>query len=411
VIPWKLPRRNFQEIRVFLLKIVKARETTMNSFKVKTRIRGAAVGLAVAVALLAAVSSTAQRGAPQWKLGQAAPNQGAYVGQGECARCHAEIVERYAQSGMARALTPASACETLHAHAPLEFTRHGFHYRIEKQGMAFSYTVSRGDERLTLPLDWCFGHGASGHTFLVQFEGVVYETRVSYFTNLARLDLTPGAPDDAPDSLKSGVGQPQRPVEALRCFACHSTPAPGARAITHEQFTPGLQCEACHGPGGAHLAALKTGSAGRVAGSIFNPARWSPDEVNQQFCGACHRSWEAVMQMPGRGGPANVRFQPYRLANSRCYRDPFDRRIGCIACHDPHGAPVREAAAYDTRCLACHQGGAVPAKKDRTAPRCRARRQQNCVTCHMPKIEPEGLHFPFTDHWIRIVKTGERPPR
>lgn len=386
----------------------------MSFLDTKNRKRWAAAGFVAVCTLLASFSSNAQRGLSQWKLGQAAPNQGGYVGQAECAKCHAKIAERFAQSGMARALAPAGECETLRARAPLQVALHGFTYRIERQGARFSYTVSRGDESLTTPLLWCFGHGASGHTFIVQFEGVHYETRVSYFTNLERLDLTPGAPVEALDSLKGALGQPQRQAEALRCFTCHSTPVPGASAVTLEQFTPGLHCEACHGQGGAHVAALKAGNAGRVKPSIFNPARWPSDDVNQQFCGACHRSWEAVMQMPGRGGTANVRFQPYRLANSRCYRDPYDRRISCIACHDPHAPPAREAAAYDANCLACHRGGAAALKlsaKGRTAPACRAGKQQNCTDCHMPKVEPADLHFQFTDHWIRIVKAGEQYPR
>ena len=360
--------------------------------------------------------SHAQQSLSQWKLGKAA-GQGSYVGQGECAKCHAKIAARYAQSGMARALAPAGECETLRAYAPFAFTLHGFTYRIERLGEQFNYTVSRGNESVTTPLLWCFGHGASGHTFVVRHESVYYETRVSYFTQLAGLDVTPGAPREAPASVKAALGQPQRHAEMQGCFTCHSTPGAGTFVVTLEQFTPGLHCEACHGPGSAHVAQAaqttltKAGNARRVKQTIFNPSRWSPDDVNQQFCGACHRSWESVMQMPDRGGEANVRFQPYRLANSKCYQNPDDRRISCIACHDPHAPLSHEAATYDAKCLACHQSGSVALKKGRAAPACSAGKQQDCAACHMPKIEPEGLHFKFTDHWIRIVKAGDEYPR
>lgn len=36
------------------------------------------------------------------------------------------------------------------------------------------------------------------------------------------------------------------------------------------------------------------------------------------FCGQCHRSWETVVRSPWRG-ELNVRFQPYRLANRKCF--------------------------------------------------------------------------------------------
>ena len=59
----------------------------------------------------------------------------------------------------------------------------------------------------------------------------------------------------------------------------------------------------------------------------------SAEETNE-FCGACHRTWGQVAQMRLRG-PLNVRFQPYRITNSKCF-DAEDRRIACTACHDPH---------------------------------------------------------------------------
>lgn len=359
-------------------------------------------------------TSTAQKNLSQWKLGRAV-SQGEYIGQEECARCHSKIAKSFMQSGMANALKPASECETLRAKVPLSFSLNGFTYRIEAQGQQFNYTITDGLQTLTMPLLWCFGHGASGQTFVVQHEDTFYETRVSYFTSLAGLEITPGASRETPASLRTAIGQPQRHAEIQGCVTCHSTPSQGTRAVTLEQFTPGLHCETCHGPGSLHVAAVKkAGNSAQIKQAIFNPGRWSPDDFNQQFCGACHRSWETVMQMPDRGGIANVRFQPYRLANSKCYSNPDDRRIACIACHDPHAPLEHQTATYDAKCLTCHQGGSASLKlsaKGRTAPACSSGKQQNCATCHMPKVEPSGLHFKFTDHWIRATKDGEAYPK
>jgi len=57
--------------------------------------------------------------------------------------------------------------------------------------------------------------------------------------------------------------------------------------------------------------------------------------------------------LPKQGGINNVRFQPYRIFNSKCYSD--DRRISCISCHNPHEPLKQDAAFYDAKCLACHQ--------------------------------------------------------
>jgi hypothetical protein len=68
-------------------------------------------------------------------------------------------------------------------------------------------------------------------------------------------------------------------------------------------------------------------------------------EEMSNFCGQCHRTWETVVGLR-LFGEKNVRFQPYRLANSQCFLGD-DKRIRCTACHDPHAALVREDASYD----------------------------------------------------------------
>lgn len=59
----------------------------------------------------------------------------------------------------------------------------------------------------------------------------------------------------------------------------------------------------------------------------------------------------------------NVRFQPYRLGNSRCW-DADDARISCLACHNPHEQLHRDVAFYDSKCTSCHvRPGTQPAKE------------------------------------------------
>jgi hypothetical protein len=122
-------------------------------------------------------------------------------------------------------------------------------------------------------------------------------------------------------------------------------------------------------------------------------------EEISNFCGQCHRTWDEIASH-GPQGIGNVRFQPYRLTNSKCY-DTEDKRISCIACHDPHQEVVQDIRSYDSKCLGCHAGKQAKAKG------CPVEKQ-NCVSCHMPKLELPGAHFKFTDHEIRVVK-GEYP--
>ena len=120
------------------------------------------------------------------------------------------------------------------------------------------------------------------------------------------------------------------------------------------------------------------------------------------FCGRCHRTWAEVLVEEDRS-INNIRFQPYRLWGSKCY-DPDDARISCVACHDPHKEFSVQAADYDAKCQTCHGGGKVEAKACPVS-------KNNCVSCHMPKIELPGAHYKFSDHRIRIVKPNEPYPR
>lgn len=131
---------------------------------------------------------------------------------------------------------------------------------------------------------------------------------------------------------------------------------------------------------------------------------FSTEELSD-FCGQCHRTW-AQIAAEGPHNINNVRFQPYRLANSKCY-DPSDKRIGCTACHNVHKEAVSSESFYDSKCLACHASGGGAGKA--AAKACPVG-SERCVSCHMPKLELPGSHYRFTDHRIRIVKAGERYP-
>jgi len=188
---------------------------------------------------------------------------------------------------------------------------------------------------------------------------------------------------------------------------------------------------------------MKSGDIDLALSSIVNPAHLSASD-SVEFCGACHRTWQDVVSDgPVRIGTLNVRFQPYRLENSKCWQKG-DARITCVACHDPHQPLVRDPASYDEKCLQCHRpagtAGATTsatsdgksltrsaeAPSDPTATMTTAATKKSdtvndhrtacpigvqlCVTCHMPKFKNETIHATFTDHWIRIAAPGAPLP-
>jgi hypothetical protein len=146
---------------------------------------------------------------------------------------------------------------------------------------------------------------------------------------------------------------------------------------------------------------MARGSGKAVVPAGLGDLRDLSAEQTSNFCGRCHRTWVEILMQEDHS-INNIRFQPYRLWGSRCY-DPDDARISCLACHDPHTEASAQPADYDAKCQACHGGGKVDAKACPVS-------KNNCVTCHMPKIELPGAHFKFSDHRIRIVKPNEPYP-
>ncbi len=338
--------------------------------------------------------------------------QSRYLGVQACAACHAEIVEKQQKSSMAKAMEKADGCQLLQQHPNLKFQLDKFTFRIERQADKSIYTIGDGKSEISVPILYAFGQGKAGQTYVYEYNGEFYESRVSFYADIRALDLTLGYAGEIPKNLVEAGGRRMSVDETRRCFNCHTTGAiasnPENSKLRVNHLIPGINCESCHGPGDQHLAALKAGE--KAPAKMKRLGNLDGDDVTQNMCGSCHRSVEDVIALPSRGGIGNVRFQPYRIFNSRCYS--ADKRIGCTACHDPHGRLEESPAFYDAKCLACHQlSGAKPAaKSDATSENRDARACKtgikNCASCHMPKIDVPGAHFKFTDHRIRVVREG-----
>ena len=119
-----------------------------------------------------------------------------------------------------------------------------------------------------------------------------------------------------------------------------------------------LQCEACHGPGGAH--------AGRVAPGESRPPviNFTADEsadVRNAPCLACHES-----DLPGDWHGSTHESE----------------QVACSDCHVSHGAqdPVARAATQNEVCFGCHRRQAAEAQKPFSHPLRDG--QMQCSDCH-----------------------------
>jgi DNA-directed RNA polymerase subunit RPC12/RpoP len=259
----------------------------------------------------------------------------------------------------------------------------------ERNGLELTYRLTPeawiaeaalGGKTEAAPLTWIFGAGTLAFTPVGIRNGVYFEHRVSWYPALGRPGMTMGHPPDGVNSAGAGLGQPQKPETIYRCFHCHATGVKPGPDLT--QMIPGIQCERCHAPAAAHVAAPSRQNIRR--------------DASIEACAECHRMPDPKAlskTTPEKSDPMSIRFAPVGLMASKCYSE--SRALNCIVCHDPHGRPHGEKFSYDEKCRSCH-APAFPASSH-----CPRAENANCLGCHMKKATPlPGLTF--TDHRIRV---------
>ena len=313
-----------------------------------------------------------------------------------CVNCHAGVASSYSHAAMHHALETPGANPTLESHPNLSLQQGPYHYVVQTKDGHSTYSVSDGTSSITVPIRWIFGQHSQ--TWVLERDGEMYESLVSYFQLEQGLATTPGDGHVMPTNLVEAFGRKLSKWEAIQCFSCHATNSAKGEQLNLESLRPGVGCERCHAGGERHMADARDGNFSSLPKSL--KAMSAEDAAN--FCGQCHRTWDATVRNRFHG-PVDVRFQPYRLANSKCFIGN-DQRISCLACHNPHEEANHNLIAYDAKCLACHGKSAAASVK--TCPVSAT----NCVSCHMPRIPLPGGHAVFTDHLIRIVRPGEPYP-
>jgi hypothetical protein len=315
------------------------------------------------------------------------------AGPATCAACHPAQAQSQPKTAMGRAIELPPDQENLKAHPKLTLEKNGYTYTVDRQGESGTYTVRSGAGQLSLPIQYAFG--VHMQTFVFQYRDRFYESMVSYYPKLSGLAITLGDEQLQPRNLVEAMGRETSNREIAACFACHSQGGVNQGKVTLDSLKPGVACEHCHTGAAAHMDAIAQGKTAALPAKL---GQMGAEEMSN-FCGQCHRTWESIVRAR-EWGEVNVRFAPYRLANSDCFLGD-DKRIRCTACHDPHANLDRDEASYDRICIACHQ---LDAPKS-----CRVSRN-NCVRCHMPKVTLSDGHAIFTDHHIRIARPGDPYP-
>jgi predicted CXXCH cytochrome family protein len=346
--------------------------------------------------------------AEEHKLQTAALASARYIGSAACSKCHAEIYERWKKTPMANVVRDprehpdAIAADPTHnpvsPFAPAEVA---FVYgSLWKQ----RYFVKQGDDYVPLGVQWNFAQ----HKWLPYHVGL----KTDWWTAVY--------PDD----------NRQRPTGPL-CDGCHSV---DYNIRTHQVAEWNVGCERCHGPGSEH-------AAHPLAENIVSPARLDAI-ASTDTCVQCHSQGQPLANpIEGHsydwpvGYRVDLRLQDFwklencTLGETSFYYFPdctahknrmqgndyaqsvmYHRGITCADCHDVHGtsnyAQLRKPA--DQICLDCHgpsspNGPHTPTLAAHTHHKDGSTGSQ-CVACHMPQIQTEGVPGAMVHaHTFRVI--------
>jgi hypothetical protein len=241
--------------------------------------------LLIAIVIALGIVANAQMNAVRRWNPRRIPTDTVFAGDRACGECHKKIFASAGNSGMAQAMEPVGESKILSENPKLKMSVGPYTYEITRNGKQSSYSVTDGKDTISFPIAYAFGQGKMGQTYVLERDGKFYESLVSFYNEPKALDFTIGAPRGVPKSLTDAAGRLLSANEVASCFSCHAPSAvAGGSQLRLEKLTHGVGCEACHGPGGQHITAVKAGDT--PAKSIFNPGLMSGDELTQQFCAA-----------------------------------------------------------------------------------------------------------------------------
>jgi hypothetical protein len=288
----------------------------------------------------------------------------AYVGDAVCARCHAEIAETFRRHPMGRSLAPISeVTDASNGEGPegsAEFDSGATHFAVERRGKQVVHRETRTDKngqvlaQVEAVLKYAVGSGTRGESYLVEHDGWLYQSPISWYSLDRRWAPSPGYENDNVHF--------NRPIEP-RCLFCNTNRVEPVEWSANRYRQPIFQgytigCEPCHGPGELH--ARRPELVDGHDPTIVNPKHLKP-ALRVELCSQCHLLGAQRIERPGRelfdyrpGLPTAAFFAIYGYADaggnnvighveqmklSRCFRESRGQ-LSSTSCHDPHQTPA-----------------------------------------------------------------------
>jgi predicted CXXCH cytochrome family protein len=332
-----------------------------------------------------------------------------YVGSQSCEKCHASIYERWKKTPMANVVRDPRA----HPDAIIPDLKTNNVAKFSADQVAFvygsiwkqRYFTKVGDDYYPLPAQWDIGNKKWMKYHVPETGG---DWWAAYYPS---------------DNM-------QRPTGPT-CDGCHSV---NYDIHTKKVSEWNVGCERCHGPGSEHVAhPTRT--------NIANPSQMD-SFASDDTCIQCHSQGQPKTRLiEGKaydwpvGYHVGERLQDYwkleditlgktdflYFADGTAHKNRmqgndfmqsvmYEKGVTCTSCHDVHGtenqAQLRKPV--DKICLDCHgvnspNGPHVASLEEHTHHKTDSSGSQ-CVACHMPKIEGQGVPGAFvSSHTFKFI--------
>jgi tetratricopeptide (TPR) repeat protein len=409
----------------------------------------------VRIALIAAVILAAVVAGTWWALRPLAPPQATlpapqktvearFVGSEACAGCHANAFAAWRGSQHAHAMQHATAETVLGNFADVRFHYAGIESTFfRRDGKYFVHTDGADGKLADFEIKYTFGVEPLQQD-LVEFPdgrlqalSIAWDTRPKERGGQRWFHLYPNDKVDFRDELHwTRYAQNWN----FMCADCHSTDVhknyDAATNTFHTTFKEiSVGCEACHGPGSAHLDWARTKTADKTEGLTVtlkeragvhwtidptsgNAVRSSPRvrDTEIEVCAQCHSRRSQIADGYRAGLPFLDFYRPALLSPGLYFADGQQRDevyiwgsflqsrmyhagVTCSDCHEPHTQKLR--AEGNILCTTCH----LPTKYDTPAHHHHTGSGPgtHCVDCHMPERAYMVIDL-RRDHSIRIPR-------
>ena len=335
-----------------------------------------------------------------------------YTGSTACKTCHASIYQRWSKTRMANVVLdpkihPDAILPDLSKSDPLvKFTRDDIAF-VYGSKWKQRYFTKKGDDYFPLGAQWDVAH----RVWRPYMVAPNTDWWVSHYPA---------------DNM-------QRPTGPL-CDGCHSVNY-NIRTKTVTEWNVG--CEKCHGPGSEHVKQPSRKN-------IVNPARLDHVQATN-VCIQCHSQgqplnnpiqakyydWPVGFDV-GKNLPDFWKLEEHKLgeqsfthfADGTAHKNRmqgndfvqsamYTHGIACHSCHDVHGtannADLLKPASV--LCLECHgpqsPNGPHASTIEAHTHHLAGNPGNECVACHMPKIEPEISDVNVRSHTFRFITPSD----